>query len=356
MAKKKKKTTKTVTFTGGSLSLSSKWEVEERIIWQAPPIPAQQTKQLVFKSGPTLAAGSTSISYNVPSGVKIKSAVVTATYASPWAGISMLTMNGARFAGSASASISGNAGTFNCTFQYRANGQKKVGANVCTLTLSNITLKITYEDGESDKEKEKEQPKSGLKFRVPPQSVCVYDQDEKKLYTFDGVIKIQQSMTLKIEEDPSKKKELYVNNARNEPDKVTLDVMMSDVYGDMAGGQLTVEASSFDANSAQSIGSGGGNTRSSRAVAVLHTLKESRRMLTVVTPQYVYTDMLLQGITISQDDTCPYGWQGQLTFQEKYEVIQKKDKTSSDGTNRQGETESLLVKVRDFFSGIFGKK
>ena len=342
---KKKKVTKTATFdySGPQIQISSIWKCKfqkfETVKVKGSP-PVTEWKW-AFSEGPTKNEGSCSISYSIPSGAKIKSASISATYQEPWAGTSLFTLNGGNFMGSASITLSGNSGSVTCRFQYKANGKVVTNESQqsCTLVISKVTLKITYEDGEGENEENPEQPDNGtLKFRVPPQSVCVYDQDEKKLYTFDGVIKIQQQMSLKIEEDPSKKKELYVNNARNEPDKVTLDVMMSDVYGDQVSGQLIVESTTFDTNSAQSIGSGGGNTRSSRAVNLLHTLKESRRMLTVVTPQYVYTDMLLQGVTVTQDDSCPFGWQGQLTFQEKYEETQKKDTTSSDGTTTNGET------------------
>jgi len=217
-----------------------------------------------------------------------------------------------------------NSGTFVASFAFKANGNKQ-STRTATLTIRNITLTIKYEDGK-DKEQRSEEE---LKFRIPPQSVCIYDQDDKKTYSFDGVLKIQHDLSLKIEEDPSKKKELYVNNARNEPDKVSLDVMMSDVY---SGGGTLMEYIGLEKQKTKSLSVFKGTTketRSAKAASALQALKESRHMLTVMTQHLVYKDMLLQGVTITQDDATPFGWQGQLTFQEKYEVQQKNDKTSS---------------------------
>ena len=341
MAKKKEQ--KTVTFSGGTLQIYSRWKCTLEVT-RGQTLTSKYAMPL---GQPTMEGGKVDISYSIPSGAKIKSSTVSATYISPFTGISALTLNGGLFKGSASVSLSGNSGTISCAFLFRANGNKvDLEQKLSTLTLKDITLTIKYEDDapeDNGTQDDSQTTTNSLKFRVPPQAVCVYDQEEKKLYTFDGVMKIQQNMSLKIEEDPSKKKELYVNNARNEPDKVTIDVVMSDVYGDDIGGNLYLDSTSYDVSAAQSIGSGGGNTRSSRAVNLLHTLKEARRMLTVITPQFVYTDMLLQGVVVTQDDTCPFGWQGQLTFQEKYEETQKKDQTSSTKVSTDGTVSNSIL-------------
>ena len=324
---------KTATFAGGSVTLYSRWQC------QYGPDPKTKVIGYYFYQGPSVGEGTASITYSLPSGAKITSATLTASYGRPLSGISYVMMNGGVFKGSEGVALSGNSGTFSARFQFKAIGTKDdTSQHVSTLSISGITLTIVYDDEQEEDEKEKEEQLNNevageFQFRIPPQDVCIFDQEESKVYTFDGVLKIQQSMTLKIEEDPSKKKELYVNNARNEPDKVTLDVMMSDVYSGTS--TLTVHTGS-DATQQAAMSAFDGtqeSTRSGRAVAVLHMLKEARRMLTVITPQYVYTDMLLQGVTISQDDATPFGWEGQLTFQEKYETTQQKDNTSSKASN-----------------------
>ena len=120
---------------------------------------------------------------------------------------------------------------------------------------------------------------------------------------FDGVIKVNHTMTLKIEEEPDEKKaSQYVNNAKNESNKVTFDIIMSDVYTDR--NDLTKRA----------------ENRSESALTVLNALKRDRVLLDVITNLMTYKNMLLAGITLTQDDgTTHYGFYGQLVFQEKPE-------------------------------------
>ena len=75
-------------------------------------------------------------------------------------------------------------------------------------------------------------------FNTPPQPVYIYDAGRGMTFYFDGVIKVDHSVQLKIEDDPSNVKNGYVNSAKNEADEVTLDVVMSKVYttkGDLPG-------------------------------------------------------------------------------------------------------------------------
>ena len=311
-------------FKGRDLSLKSEWETTE------DPVAG------VKMSIPTIGKASTSISYSIPSGAKIVRAFLSASLSNPLTGISVCTLNGGNFKGGKSVGIYSNSGIFTCGFTFMANGSKnEPGKFSSTLNITRISLEIEYEENEAEEEKLNEQSadkgitQSALgSFRVPPQSVAVYDQDTGATYTFDGVLKNQQALSLKIEEDPSKKKELYINNARNEPDKVTLDIMMSDVY--TGGGDII---------------SGPGETCSGKAATVLHQLKEERHMLTVFTPQYAYTDMLLQAVTINQDENTPFGWEGQVVFQEKYEIAMQKDKTSSVKSNSNAEKRTPSVWV-----------
>ena len=64
-------------------------------------------------------------------------------------------------------------------------------------------------------------------MHISQQPAYIYDVDKRATYVFDGVVKIQHAQTLKIEDDPSSKKgKNYINNAQNEPDEITLDVVM----------------------------------------------------------------------------------------------------------------------------------
>lgn len=107
-----------------------------------------------------------------------------------------------------------------------------------------------------------------------------------KKYTFDGVVSIAHALTLKISTDSdSSTGSDYVNNARNEPDVVTLAVVASDV-----------------------------NSASQNQLRELAEIKEQRLICKVVTNLRTYKNMLLTDLSILQDETCPCGWSGTLTF------------------------------------------
>lgn len=131
------------------------------------------------------------------------------------------------------------------------------------------------------------------------QPVYIYDTDKGKTYAFDGVTKIQHDLSLKIEEDTSSKKgKDIVNNAQNEPDEITMEVVMSNVYST----QSDITQSNDD--------------RAKGALATLMELKKARRKVQVITYFATYNNMLLQDITITQDESNHFGWTGQLTFKE----------------------------------------
>ena len=334
------------TFYGGNVLLASSWSCRLRDKLNKKHIVIDQ--EYAFTDGtPTIGKGSTSISYSIPSGAKITKAVLYGSTNTPLSGISVLTLNSQTFTGVYYPNLSGNSGILNCSFTFKANGTKdKMEEQTSQLSVSGIMLEIEYEENAEDDNMESTSIDSeggqteieATGFRVPPQNLCIYDQEDGKIYVFDGILKSQANMSLKIEEDPSKKKELYVNNARNEPTKVTWDVAMSDVYSGSSNLTIGNPASEAQQLAIGSFSGGGMETRSGRAAVTLRTLKEARHMLTVLTALDVFTDMLLQSVVINQDDQCPCGWNGQLTFQEKYEVVQKLDVTSSNATTSNVET------------------
>ena len=177
-----------------------------------------------------------------------------------------------------------------------------------------------------------------MAFSVPPQSVAIYNQDNGKLYMFDGVTKIQHTFSVRIDEEPDKKKEEYVNNARNQPDKLSIDFLMSDVYTD--NGNMSI-ATAWDESSQQTVynkaqgtiltaqDATGAWSRSGNAVWNLRKMKENRTKLSIITPQYVHVDMIIESLTVNQDDTCPYGIQGQIVFQHTFKVAAQKNNNTS---------------------------
>ena len=108
--------------------------------------------------------------------------------------------------------------------------------------------------------------------------------------TFDGVVSISYSLTLKLsKESEASEGADTVNNARNEPDVVTLSVVASDAGSGVSGGAE-------------------GLLRS------LTEIKEKRELCEVVTRLRSNSNMLLTELSVLRDETCPYGWTGTLTF------------------------------------------
>ena len=207
--------------------------------------------------------------------------------------------------------ISNNGGSIKCYYT-AAGSTTTLGANSASARIVSAYFRVTYTvkenpgkkpDPEKPKPEDKEDKgkkwKGSEKFPIPPQACYIYDKDKKKTYMFDGVTKVAHSMTLKVEEEPkNEKKADFVNNAKNEPNKVTFDVVMSDVY-----------TSRDDLTNTMQV-------RSMSALKVLNDLKRSRRKVDVITNLMTYKDMLLQSLAITQDDTIHFGWAGQITFQE----------------------------------------
>lgn len=364
------------------ISLTSSWTALKKtngtikFVHRPSDPPASENRTVTFE-------------YALPSGAKITSSKITCGITSPKSGCAIRSVNGNAFRAengsySANVTLSGNSGTYTATFNFRANGsESEEGTHKARITFSGITLVIEYEMEEQNNEEANgtsgtsgtsstagltEISKKGLS--IPPQSVCVYDQEDGTILMFDGVTKISHSMTTKIEEEPTKKKEEYVNNAKNDPDKVTIDIVMSDVYGNegaitKARSFTPLENQAYSATKSSLLprNSGGDWPRSENAFYVLHDLKEKRKKLSVITPQFVHTDMLIASITVEQDSDHSYGWVGQIAFQHAFIVKEKKkdnNSTPKAGSDvptaafSTGALDDFVNNVGNFFSNLFG--
>ena len=109
-------------------------------------------------------------------------------------------------------------------------------------------------------------------------------------YSFDGVTSISHSLSLKIATDSDASSwSDSINNARNEPDVVTLSVVASDTHVPVSGwARQTLDS--------------------------LCQIKENRLLCQVVTSLRSYDNMLLSAISVLQDENNPDGWSGTLTF------------------------------------------
>ena len=103
------------------------------------------------------------------------------------------------------------------------------------------------------------------------------------------MISVQHEFSLKLQTDSeSVSGSDYINGARNQPDKVVLSVMESDV-GHIAGW-------------------------AARMMQAMESVKRTRTLCTVVTSAFALSGMLLSEFTATEDETSQSGWQGTLTF------------------------------------------
>lgn len=331
-----------------SFTLASTWRVE------------YQTGGNQYLSRPSMGSITKTFAYSLPTGSVIKKASVWATLGNPLSGIGAVKANGVSMnqkynaERGADVSLSGISGTLSVKFEFRAQGSlDNVGNRTARLSFSNVYLWIEYEQGNilGSGSSGNSSSKSGagvtsyqagaaaLAFLPsPPQSVCLINQSNWHVYLFDGVNKVQHDATVDINEEPSKKKEEYTNGARNEPDQVTLDVLMSDVYADK--GDLYHDAGSFSSSQRTAFEwtrqmllppymNSSTWSRSQNAMYTLKKLKYDRQMLSIITPHYVYTDMIIESITATWDNTCTFGLIAQIKFKGVYESITSSKNTTS---------------------------
>ena len=333
-------TIKTIRATASpsSFSLISEWQCDE------VGIGTNKTYEFL-PDMPTWANQMVEFTFFVPSGASIVSAKVYADLTTVDTGYSILTANGSAFSreedGSYSAPVKLRSGVTSLSvgINFKANGRREdTNPGQSILSFSNVYLEIVYK--ESLPVSAEEVVKG---FSIPPQSCCIYNPSNGKVYMFDGVIQIQHQASLKIEEEPDATKHSYTNNAYNEPDKVTLNIVMSDVYsggGSIEGNPSESSAQSKALKAAKSGGVSIADSRSAKAYAILKALKESRTYLSIITPQYVYTEMLISSIVANQEENAPYSWSGQIIFQHKYAA--KPAAKSSGGNSSPAKTGSSV--------------
>lgn len=317
-------------------NISSAWKCKEVMKYHGTQ--NYGWKEWVFANGPSENSHDVVFSFSLPSGSKATKVQVWAKITKGSTGASTLTANGNPFningngEVGANVTLTGNV-DLKVTFKFKANGSKNKDTNMhySTTQFKDVYLLIEYEGTVVESTPTLPVDES-QNFHVPPQSVAVYNQENGTLYLFDGVAKIQHTFSVKIEEEPEKHKDEFVNNARNQPDKLVLDVLMSDVYSDddsltiASGWDESIQETAYNSAKERLINT---SSRSGNAVAVLRKLKEARTKLSVITPQYVHVDMILATITINQDDTCPFGWQGQIEFQHTFKAEEKKKNNNS---------------------------
>lgn len=129
-------------------------------------------------------------------------------------------------------------------------------------------------------------------------------------YTFTGVLSVKHEYSLKLQTDSnSASGEDYINGARNQPDKVSLTVVETDI-GHPAGW-------------------------ANRMLQAMESVKRNRVLCTLVTSALTYTGMLLSGLSVTEDEKNQFGWQGTLTFTQYIPAapVQKTNDNSSAATH-----------------------
>ena len=142
-------------------------------------------------------------------------------------------------------------------------------------------------------------------------------------YTFTGVLSVKHEYSLKLQTDPdSADGSDYINGARNQPDRVILSVVETDI-GHMAGW-------------------------ANRMLQAMESIKRNRILCTVVTSALTYTGMLLSGLSVTEDEHNQFGWQGTLTFtQHQSSAAVQKTNDNSSAARHTGSTEQIQSVTED---------
>ena len=114
-------------------------------------------------------------------------------------------------------------------------------------------------------------------------SVQVYLPSYGYTYSFTGVLSVKHEYSLKLRTDSSSASgDDYINGARNQPDKVILSVVETDI-GHPAGW-------------------------ASRMLQAMESIKRNRILCTLVTSALTYSGMLLSGLSVTEDEKNQFGW------------------------------------------------
>lgn len=143
-------------------------------------------------------------------------------------------------------------------------------------------------------------------MKRPTQTVFI--RENNKTYAFDAVIKIEAQTSLKIaEEESDVKGKTHVNYAVKQPNKVQMEVSVSDT--------VTVSNEPLTKGSGQ---------RSLLAHQCLIAMQGRRNLLTLITPSYTFTKMLIEGIVQEANDDYQDGeFHATITFKEMTVVPKK---------------------------------
>lgn len=149
-------------------------------------------------------------------------------------------------------------------------------------------------------------------MKRPNQQVFIVEGKTK--YAFDAVVKIEGTTSLKIaEEESDVKGKSHTNYAITRPNELQLEVSVSDTVT-VSGEPLTK----------------GTGSRSVLAHKCLIAIQKRKALLTVITPTYTYTKMLIETITQENNDDYNLGeLRATIKFKQMIVTPKKKKKTAA---------------------------
>jgi len=155
-------------------------------------------------------------------------------------------------------------------------------------------------------------------MKRPKQRVFIVENNKK--YAFDAVIKLDLETSLKVaEEEGDVKKKNPVNYAITQPDKITMEVSVSDTVT-VKGEPLTK----------------GSGSRAKLAYKCLRKMQQRRNLLKVITPFASFSNMMIETFTCEMAEDYQNEMHAQLTF--KQMTIKPKKKSSGGGNSKKQES------------------
>lgn len=148
-------------------------------------------------------------------------------------------------------------------------------------------------------------------MRRPEQTVFIVENGVA--YSFDAVVKVENQTSLKIAEQASdvQGKQNVVNYAVIQPQKVQMEVSVSDT---VAGNDPLTE---------------GNGVRSVIAYKKLIEIQERRNFLTVITPFYTFSKMMIESISLEISEDTQNEMRAQISFKQML-VVPKKESPKKD--------------------------
>lgn len=138
-----------------------------------------------------------------------------------------------------------------------------------------------------------------LDLTAPNLKSYVYARSNVGGWFFDALLHATHTSTLTITSDPVQSGSSISDNAFLQPRKLSMDIGMSDAATSFIPGQFT-----------------GGSSRSVQAYNVLSQLQQLRIPIQVYTRLGLYQNMLVETLTVNEDNTTANGLRCTINFQE----------------------------------------